>query len=147
MKNAVMLLSFVVLLAGCGGQQHDPRVSVQSGVGGDTLGSNIITRPIGEVVSFIIGEGISVDNIKEVRTPEGFLEVQVSGYNKSMFKKQFQYKAEWVDGNGMVIDSIMSKWMTESVPAKSSFSFKVIGPSPKAMDYRINTRVAKNMDN
>ena len=146
MRNVAVILSFVVLLAGCGGQQHDPRVSVQSGVGSDTLASNIITRPIGQFVSFVIGEGIVVDNVKEVRTPEGFLQVQVSGYNQSMFKKQFQYRAEWLDGNGMVIDSIMSKWMTVSVPAKSVFSFKAIAPNPAAMDYRINTRVAKNMD-
>jgi len=146
MRNVAVILSFVVLLAGCGGQQHDPRVAVQSGVGSDTLASNIITRPIGQFVSFVIGEGIVVDNVKEVRTPEGFLQVQVSGYNQSMFKKQFQYRAEWLDGNGMVIDSIMSKWMTVSVPAKSAFSFKAIAPNPAAMDYRINTRVAKNMD-
>jgi uncharacterized protein YcfL len=147
MKNAVILLSFVVLFAGCGGQQHDPRIAVQSGVGSDTLANNIIVRPIGQAVSFIIGEGILVDNVKEARTAEGFLEVQVSGYNKSMFKKQFDYKAEWLDGNGMTMDSVMSKWMTVSVPAKSNFSFKVIGPSAKAADYRINTRVTKNMDN
>jgi len=147
MKNILISLGVVVLLAGCAGQQHDPRVAVQSGVGSDTLASNIITRPIGQAVSFIIGEGIIVDNVKEVRTPEGFLEVQVSGYNQSMFKKQFEYKAEWLDTNGMTIDSVMSKWMPKSVPAKSSFSFKVIGPSPRAVDYRINTRVATNMDN
>jgi hypothetical protein len=145
MKNAVILLSFVVLFAGCGKEQHDPKVTVQSQVGGEPL--RFITRPIGSFISVVIGEGIVVNNVKEARTPEGFLEVQVSGYNESMYKKRFQYKAEWLDVNGMTIDSIMSKWMTESVPAKSSFSFKVIGPSPKAVDYRINTRVAANMDN
>ncbi len=68
MKNILISLGVVVLLAGCAGQQHDPRVAVQSGVGSDTLASNIITRPIGQAVSFIIGEGIIVDNVKEVRT-------------------------------------------------------------------------------
>ena len=74
------------------------------------------------------------------------MQVQVSGRNESAFKKRFEYRAEWLDGNGIIIDSVMSKWMIMSVPANSDFSFKVISPSPNAADYRINTRVAKNMD-
>ena len=101
MKNAVLILSAIALLAGCAPQQTDPRIAVQSGVGSDTLASNIITRPIGQVVSFVIGEGIVVDDVKEARTPEGFLEVQVGGYNQSMFKKRFDYKVEWMEASGM----------------------------------------------
>jgi uncharacterized protein YcfL len=145
MKKTMLVLVLAVVVGGCY-KPHDPRVSVQQGVRSDTLENNIITRPIGAAVSFVIGEGITVDNVKEARSPEGFIEVQVSGYNQSMFKKQFDYKTEWLDGNGMVIESVMSKWMTVSVMPKTTFSFKVIAPSPKAADYRINTRVTKNMD-
>jgi len=146
MKRTVMALSVVVVLAvGCY-QPHDPAVKLQTNVHSDSLDNNIITRPIGGLVSLLIGQGIKVNNIKEARTPEGFLEVQVSGRNESAFKKRFEYRTEWLDGNGMIIDSIMTKWMLVSVPANSEFSFKVIAPNPRATDYRINTRVAKNMD-
>jgi uncharacterized protein YcfL len=145
MKKTMVVLSLIVLAAGCY-QQHDPAVKLQSNVRSDSLDNNIITRPIGAVVSFLIGQNIKVNNIKEARTPEGFLEVQVSGRNESAFKKRFEYRTEWLDANGMIIDSIMSKWMLVSVPANSDFSFKVIAPNPRAADYRINTRVAKNMD-
>ncbi|HSV26650.1 MAG TPA: YcfL family protein [Sedimentisphaerales bacterium] len=147
MKKALLILSVIALLSGCAPRQNDPRIAVQSGVGSDTLASNIITRPIGQAVSFVIGEGIVVDDIKEARTPEGFLEVQVGGYNQSMFKKRFDYKVEWMEASGMTIDSVMSKWMPVSVPGKSRFTFKVISPHPRAVDYWINTRVTKHMDN
>jgi uncharacterized protein YcfL len=145
MKKAVIVCGVIILAAGCY-QQHDPNVKLQTNVRSDSLDNNIITRPIGGIVSFLIGQNIKVENVKEVRTPEGFLQVQVSGRNESAFKKVFEYRTEWLDANGMIIDSIMSKWMTVSVPGNSEFSFKVISPSPKADNYRINTRTAKNMD-
>jgi uncharacterized protein YcfL len=145
MKMAAVVLSVMVCMVGCY-QQHDPNVKLQSEVRSDSLDNNIITRPIGAAVSFLIGQNIKVENVKEARTAEGFLQVQVSGRNESAFKKVFEYRTEWMDANGMIIDSIMSKWMTMSVPGNSDFSFKVIAPNPNAADYRINTRVAKNMD-
>ena len=145
MKKTLAVLGIMICIAGCY-QQHDPNVKLQTDVRSDSLDNNIITKPIGAGVSFLIGQGIKVENVKEVRTPEGFLQVQVSGRNESAFKKVFEYRAEWLDANGMIIDSIMSKWMTISVPGNSDFSFKVVAPSPKAENYRINTRVAKNMD-
>jgi uncharacterized protein YcfL len=145
MKKAGVVLGIIIFAMGCY-QQHDPNVKLQSQVRSDSLDNSIITRPIGAVVSFLIGQNIKVENVKEARTPEGFLEVQVNGRNESAFKKVFEYRTEWLDANGMIIDSVMSKWMTVSVPANSDFSFKVIAPSPKAANYRINTRIAKNMD-
>jgi uncharacterized protein YcfL len=145
MKKMIFTMCILILAAGCY-QQHDPNVKLQSQVRSDSLDNNIITRPIGAAVSRLIGQNIKVENVKEVRSPEGFLEVQVNGRNESAFKKRFEYRTEWLDANGMIIDSIMSKWMTVSVPANSDFSFRVIAPNPKAANYRINTRVAKNMD-
>ncbi len=142
-----LLLSIMVIgcLAGCY-TPHSEQVRLQQGVRSDSLDNNFITRPIIGVVSFLIGEGIVVNNVKEVRTPEGFLEVQVSGVNQSAFKKRFEYRTEWLDANGLLIDSVMSKWMTVSVPARSDFAFKVVSPRADAGNYRINTRVAKYMD-
>jgi uncharacterized protein YcfL len=145
MKKAITILGFAVLLAGCY-KPYDQKVNVRSGVRSDTLENNIITRPVTNTVSFLIGEGIVVNNVKEARTPEGLIEVQVSGFNQSAFKKVFDYRVDWLDGNGMVIESVMSKWMSVSVMSKSTFGFKVTAPSAKAADYRINTRVTKNMD-
>jgi uncharacterized protein YcfL len=145
MKKAAAALGIMMCIAGCY-QQHDPDVTLQKGVRSGSWDNNVITRPIGGLISWLISEGVKVTNVKEVRTPEGFLQVQVSGFNESAFKKRFEYRAEWLDANGMIIDSVMSKWMPMSVPAESEFSFKVISPSPNAADYRINTRAAKNMD-
>jgi hypothetical protein len=144
MKKAAAVLGIMICIAGCY-QQHDPGVTLQKGVRSGSWDNNVITRPIGSLVSWLISEGVKVNNVKEVRTPEGFLQVQVSGFNESAFTKYFEYRTDWLDANGNVIHSIMSKWMPRSVPAESEFSFKVISPSPNAADYRINTRAGKNI--
>lgn len=145
MKKTVLVLSVFVLAVGCY-KQYDPNVNLGSRVRSDDILNNVITRPIGGLVSILIGEGIVVNGVREVRTTEGFLEVQVSGVNKSQFKKIFEYRTDWLDTTGMLIDTEMSKWTTMSVMPRSPFQFKVTSPTEDANDYRINTRIAKNMD-
>ncbi len=145
MNNYRWILAGVLLASLCGCYKpYDQRVNVAQGVRGDTIGNNIITRPIGNFVSVVIGEGVQIDNIVERRSPEGFLEVQVSGYNNSVKKKIFDYRAEWIDSDGLAMDSVMTKWRSVSAMPKSSFSFKAIAPNAKAADYRINTRQNEN---
>jgi uncharacterized protein YcfL len=144
MRIAVIAAAtMAVLLGGCQ-SQHDSSVQVGKRVGNEPMG--FITRPIAGIGSIILGEGIVVKEIREVRTPEGFLQVQVGGFNESQWTKQFDYKPEWFDANGMTIDSVMSKWMPMSVPAKSEFHFAVVAPSPKATNYRIGTRLTQNTE-
>lgn len=145
MKKMLLLLCALAIISGCY-KQYDPNVTLGTRVRSDDILNNIITRPIGGLVSILIGEGIVVNGVREVRTPEGFLEVQVSGVNKSQFKKIFEYRTDWLDTNGMLIDTEVSKWTTMSVMPRSSFQFKVTAPIADANDYRINTRIAKNMD-
>jgi len=144
MKSYKWILTGVLLAGLCGCYKpYDSRVNVAPGVRGDTIENNIIVRPIGNFVSVVIGQGVQIDNIIERRSPEGFLELQVDGHNNSVKKKMFDYRVEWLDANGMTIDSIMTKWRTVSAMPKSSFGFKAIAPNPGAVDYRINTRQNK----
>jgi len=131
--------------AGCHPGSSDPRINTATGVRSDTLANNIITRPIGNFVSVMIGEGIEVSDVKERRTGEGFLQIQVSGYNHFIKRKLFDYKVVWLDEDGMVIDTAMSRWIPKSAMPKSAFSFTAIAPNPRAVSWRINTRVDKNV--
>ena len=145
--SCTILLGCIVALAGAGCHpgSSDPRINTAPGVQSDTLASNIITRPIGDFVSVVIGEGIEVSDVKERRTDTGFLQIQISGYNHSVRRKLFDYKVEWLDADGMVVDTAMSRWMPMSAMPKSEFSFKADAPNPRAVSWRINTRVNKNV--
>ncbi len=130
----------IVLLAGCASQPSDPRVNMGKGVGGDTLADNVITRPFALAVSALLGEGIEITDIIEAHTPEGYLDVQMRGYNKAHGIKRFEYRVEWLDANGMTIPTKTSVWQPCSAMGKSEVSFRFIAPRREAVNFRLNTR-------
>ncbi|NLK40919.1 MAG: YcfL family protein [Planctomycetes bacterium] len=139
---ALLLVGLTVF--GCAQHTHDPRVTLADTVGSDTPGSNIITRPVGQIFSAVIGEGIVIQNVSQRVTPAGFLEVQVQGLNQSHSIRRFDYQVVWLDAGGMVIPTKTSVWQPVSVQPKSPFAIRAISPSPAAVDFRINTRTQPN---
>ncbi|MHC4289639.1 MAG: DUF1425 domain-containing protein [Planctomycetota bacterium] len=133
-----------LLLGGCASKPSDERINMGKGVGGDTLTDNIITRPFAYVISALLGEGVEVTEVIEARTPEGYLDVQMRGYNKAHGIKRFDYRVEWLDSNGMVIPTKTSMWVPVSAMGKSEVTFRFIAPRKEAVDFRINTRKNKN---
>ena len=141
-RNSLLItvLAGMVLLAGCASQPSDPRVNMGKGVGGDTLGDNVVTRPFAMVISALMGEGVEITDVIEARTPQGYLDVQMKGYNKAYGKKRFEYRVEWLDANGMVIPTKTSVWMPVSAIGKAEVTFRFIAPRREAVDFRITTR-------
>lgn len=139
-KLLYLFLFAAIFVCGCNEQQGDPRVNLQPGVGSDSLAENIITRPIGNALSALMGEGVEVCEAKCFVNSNGFLEVQVRAYNKSAQKKDFEYKIEWLDNNGKYIDSITSNWNRISAMPKTEFYINGVATRPNAADFRINTR-------
>lgn len=141
-RNSMMIVVVIgmVFLAGCASQPSDPRINMGKGVGGDTAGDNILMRPFGMVISALLGEGIEITDVIEARTPEGFLDVQMRGYNKAYGAKRFEYRVEWLDAAGMTIPTKTSVWIPVSAIGKSEVSFRFIAPRKEAVDFRLNTR-------
>ncbi|MDD5134128.1 MAG: YcfL family protein [Phycisphaerae bacterium] len=143
MKKLFLLLFFVVsavLLNGCTKEYKDQRVNLDTGVKSDNIVSNALTRPVYGAFNLLAGEGIKLTDVKVITNDAGFMEVQVTGYNRSVATKRFDYKVEWVNKNGIVIDSKAKVWQTISAKARNNFSFNVIAPSKDAVDFKMNTR-------
>ncbi|MHC4290746.1 MAG: DUF1425 domain-containing protein [Planctomycetota bacterium] len=139
-----LLIIMGMLLAGCGSQVEDDRVNVDHRVGSDSLGDNIITRPFKYAISALLGQGIEITEVNDTLTPEGFLDVQMKGVNKAYGVKQFEYRTEWLDANGMVIPTKTSVWVPVSAMGKSEVTFRFIAPRKEAVDFRLNMRKKKN---
>jgi uncharacterized protein YcfL len=140
MKWLGFILILLVIFAGGCYQQQDPRIHVREEIRSDSLESNIVTRPVVHAFSDIIGEGIEINEAVLTRNKGGFLELHVSGFNKSYRTKRFRYRVEWLDESGLVVDTKTSVWLPMSAMGKSPFSFKVVAPRPEAVDFRIDTR-------
>jgi hypothetical protein len=137
-----LLLLFAVLaaiLVGCG-ETKDERISLDTGVKSDNLANNALTRPVAGAFSLLIGEGIDLKDVRVAPNNAGFMQINVTGYNRAVYTKRFDYKVDWLDQNGAAIDSKASVWQTVSAKSRTTFSFKNVAPSKDAVDFRMNTR-------
>ncbi len=142
----LMLKSLLVLAAlgavSCAPQNN--RVIMAEDVRSDDLGANIVTKPIIHAFSWIIGEGVEIDRAVTFVNKDGFMQLEVAGHNRAFNPIRFEYKVEWLDKSGMVIDSATNKWLLTSAPAKAPFAIKAVAPRTDAVDFRMNTRKAQN---
>jgi uncharacterized protein YcfL len=139
-KLVIMLIAIMVLAFGCGPKKKDSRIKVQEGVASDTLASNVITKPLAHVYSAITGERIEFTNATLRRNSGNILELQVEFYNRSYNTERFQYKIEWLDADGLVLNSSTNVWLPKSVASKSKETIFAAAPSEKAVDFKMNTR-------
>jgi uncharacterized protein YcfL len=139
-KLGLMLIAIMLLVLGCNNKQQDSRISLQEGVASDTLASNIVTKPVLHAFSALIGERIEVTNAVMRRNAGGFMELQIEGHNDSYNTVRFQYKIEWVDADGVVLDTKASVWKPMSAVGKSDFHITDAATRTQAVDFRMNTR-------
>jgi uncharacterized protein YcfL len=142
MKKYFLLLFFAVstiLLNGCG-ETKDNRINLDTGVKSDNLANNALTRPVYGAFSLLIGEGIDLKDVKTFTNDAGFMEIQVTGYNRAVYTKRFDYKIDWLDKNGVAVDSKASVWQPVSAKSRTTFSFKAVAPSKDVVDFKMNTR-------
>jgi hypothetical protein len=134
------LPTILVVLASSCQEPQDSRIHVREGVGTDTVTSNIASGPVARAFSSLIGEGIEITGAVTRRNTGGLLELHVNGFNKSYKTKRFRYRVEWLDEDGLPIDTRASVWLPMSAMGKSPFSFKVAATRTNAVDFRMDTK-------
>jgi len=140
MKTITNILLVVLAFTFIACDQQPAKIHVRSGIGSDTLANNIVTRPVAHAFSALIGEGIEIDEAILMKNDTGFLELNINGHNRSYSTKRFRYKIEWLDANGLMIQTKTSTWLPASATGKSSFSLKAVAPRVEAVDFRMDTK-------
>jgi hypothetical protein len=143
MKKISILLFFavsIVLLNGCTKEYEEKRVSLDSDVKSSDAVNNYLTRPVYGAFSLLAGHGIDLKDVKVFRNDADFLEIQVTGYNRAIYTKRFDYKIVWLDKNGVTIDSKAAVWRPVSAKSRTTFYFKAVAPTKEVVDYRMDTR-------
>ncbi len=140
MKILLWILFSVIIFSVTGCSENDKTVNLGPGVKNDSLTNNAVVNSIAYAGSALLGEGVDVDEISKRYNENGLLELQVKGHNNSQFTKRFWYRPEWIDADGMTISSRTSTWLPVSVTGKSKYNFKVVAPTTKAVDVKIDTK-------
>jgi hypothetical protein len=134
----ILLLAVAAGVWGC--HEEDKRISMAEDVKSDNLVVNIVTKPVIHAFSWIKGEGLEIDRAATYTNKDGFMELEIAGHNRAFNTIRFEYKVEWLDKDGRVIDSTTSTWLTWSAAAKAPFNIKAVAPRTTAVDFRMNTR-------
>lgn len=137
-KNTIIVL-VMFFVGGCY-QAHDARIHVREEIRSDTLDNNFVTRTVGHAFGALTGEGIDITQAVTRRNDAGFLELHISGFNRSHETKRFRYRVEWLDENGFQLQTTTSTWLPASSMGKSPFSLKAISPNTKAVNFRMDTK-------
>jgi uncharacterized protein YcfL len=141
MLNTLLLVAAVGVW-GC--QQEDKRVIMAEDVKSDNALVNIVTKPVIHAFSWVIGEGVEIDRAVTYVNKDGFLQLEIAGHNRAFNPIRYEYKVEWLDKDGIVIDTTTSKWLLTSAPAKAPFAIKAVAPRTTAVDFLMNTRKIPN---
>jgi hypothetical protein len=139
----ILLLGVAVGVWGC--QQEDKRINMAADVKSDDLAVNIVTKPVIYATSWLIGEGIDIDKAVTYINKDGFMELEIQAHNRAFNTIRFEYKVEWLDKDGRLIDSETSKWLTWSAAARAPFVIRAVAPKTTAVDFRMNTRKIPNI--
>jgi uncharacterized protein YcfL len=137
----ILLLGVAVGLLGC---QEDKRINMAADVKSDNALVNIVTKPVIHAFSWVIGEGVEIDRAVTYVNKDGFLQLEIAGHNRAFNPIRFEYKVEWLDKDGIVVDTTTSKWLQTSAAAKAPFAIKAVAPRTTAVDFRMNTRKIPN---
>ena len=122
LKPARLMILLFFLLAGCMAVTPvDPRVII---------------------IDDFLTSSIKIRNVATRVNSGGFMEAQVIGDNKTAVYKKLEYKIEWMDQNGFIIPSIMSRWTRFPAYENAPFNFKAVAPKTTAVDFKILLRKA-----
>jgi len=142
-----LMLNTLLLVAAAGVwgcQQEDKRVIMAEDVKSDNALVNIVTKPVIHAFSWVIGEGVEIDRAVTYVNKDGFLQLDIAGHNRAFNPIRFEYKVDWLDKDGIVVDTTTSKWLLTSAAAKAPFAIKAVAPRTTAVDFRMNTRKIPN---
>jgi uncharacterized protein YcfL len=144
MRLMLNTLLLVVAVGVWGCQQETKKISMAEDVRSDNLVTNIVTKPVIHAFSWVIGEGVEIDRAVTYTNKDGFLQLEIAGHNRAFNPIRFEYKVEWLDKDGIVVDTTTSKWLLTSAAAKAPFAIKAVAPRTTAVDFRMNTRKIPN---
>ena len=76
-------------------------------------------------------------SINEARLANGRLKIQAQIQNNDNSKHTIHYRFEWIDGHGMVQDSVTSSWKSINLQGGQMQSIAATATDPDVVDFRL----------
>ncbi len=117
-------ISMLFLGAGCASRTHkadEQRMAV--------------TNPRVKIEDSAIQKWLRTDFVHTVQRADGLVEFEARFTNMSRYGKKLAYKVEWLDENGFVQKTLMSRWILSEVEGRKNLVIHGISPSAAVKDF------------
>ena len=89
------------------------------------------------ITDLTLNKKVSIVGMNEGMTPGGFLQVQIEVLNRKNSMQAFNYRFEWFDTNGMLIDTPTSVWIPRQIEGQETLTITAVAPTTTAKDFRV----------
>jgi len=80
---------------------------------------------------------VNIVGLNESITKGGFLKVQAEVHNQKNSMQSFNYRFEWFDMEGMLVDTPTSVWIPRQIAGQETLSITAVAPTPSVRDFRL----------
>jgi uncharacterized protein YcfL len=78
---------------------------------------------------------VEVIGANTAESASGLLQAQVTLHNRTDSTKSIEYRFDWVDANGIQVDSPQARWIVVHVMGKDTVRVNALAPVPGARDF------------
>ena len=89
------------------------------------------------ITDLTLNKKVSIIGMNEGITPGGFLQVQIEVLNRKNSMQAFNYRFEWFDTNGMLVDTPTSVWIPRQIEGQETLTITAVAPTTTAKDFRV----------
>ena len=121
--NTALLIISIFVFSGCNQKQVDINQKISDP-------HVIIENPS-------IYKWLQFDDVNYFKREDGLMEVEVRFRNFTNSNKIVSYKIDWMDENGFIQKSILSKWVIVEIEERRNLVIHGISPSTKIENFKI----------
>ena len=87
-----------------------------------------------------LNDAARIVGVNEGKTPEGLLRIQVKIFNATWTSHNIFYTFEWLDGNGMIVETAVAGWTEMQIIGQDSRLINGIAPDKSVVDFRFKMK-------
>jgi uncharacterized protein YcfL len=85
----------------------------------------------------------AVTGIRQATVSGDILKIQVDVTNQRAKSTSFNYKFEWYDPQGMMIETPLSTWQQQTIEGHETVALTAVAPTPTAKDFKLKLQQSK----
>lgn len=91
-----------------------------------------------------LNNSVSVQKVVQTKLPWGLIKIQVHLLNTTNDHKYFNYKFEWFNTEGILVETSTSAWRPDSILGAEQKVISATAPSPDVVDFQLKLQAAKH---